>query len=331
MLDSFLKVMGDYGNPTPRFTGPRCLVERMAVGGCDRCQEACPHEAITIERTVQVIEANCTSCGLCVQACPTGALEFDTLSLLNAVHEQTGTQEHTEAVLVCSQAGESGKTITCLARVTPSVVVAAGGWDWPLTLVHGDCASCPVGSADVPDALSRVITEAERLREATGRPARVTVRQARQDGTRGESVSRRRVFGALFRGARKVAADLVPDNPLPFVDWSVPQERTPTDWLWRRRALKPTPAPEANVYWPAPTVNENCISCPVCANVCPTEAITRDVQFDGSVTLHLDLAACTGCGACASSCPPEAITLSDNWQEAHFAAPVLLFESDGTL
>ncbi|WP_157463404.1 4Fe-4S dicluster domain-containing protein, partial [Deinococcus pimensis] len=92
-------------------------------------------------------------------------------------------------------------------------------------------------------------------------------------------------------------------QPLPFVDWSVPQERVPQELVWRLRALKPTPAPETPVFWPSPVVDETCIFCPVCTNVCPTEAITRGVQADGSVALLLQTDACTGCQACARSCP----------------------------
>ncbi|MFC6662005.1 4Fe-4S dicluster domain-containing protein [Deinococcus multiflagellatus] len=42
----------------------------------------------------------------------------------------------------------------------------------------------------------------------------------------------------------------------------------------------------------------------MCANVCPTGAIDRDLQPDGGVHLLLNLSACTGCMACLQSCPP---------------------------
>ena len=38
-------------------------------------------------------------------------------------------------------------------------------------------------------------------------------------------------------------------------------------------------------------VDDTCIDCPVCANVCPTDAITRDLQPDGGVKLLLNLGA----------------------------------------
>ncbi len=319
MLDSFLKIVGDYGNPVPRFTGQRCIVERMAVGGCDLCQQICPHDAVTIGRSVEISDKACTGCGLCTQVCPTGALEFDVTAQLSAAREQEEV-----ATLVCSQSNEAGKTLPCLARVTPSLIVAAGGWDKPLELVRGDCAACSVGGPEVPAELDQVIETGQRLRAATGRPARVTVRLGEVGRGQAEAVSRRGMFGAVFRSARSVAAELVPEKPLPFVDWSEPQERVPQEWLWRRRALRPRPAPDTPVHWPAPTVDESCIFCPVCANVCPTEAITREVGADGNIEIRLDLAACTGCGACARSCPPEAIHMRGEWPEAAFDEILLL-------
>lgn len=332
MLDGLFNFLDRYSNTVPRFTAQRCLVVRRAVGGCDRCEQVCPHEAVTIEDglapTVEIDEKKCTACGLCVQVCPSGALEYDLLALLGAVKEQGD-----EAKLVCSQAAgvESGKAVPCLGRLTESVVVAAGGWDRELTLVHGDCASCSVGSPEVPERLAQVVERAQALREATGRPARVTVREADAAQSDQERVSRRGLFGAGLRAARGVAADFVPENPLPFLDWSDPKEHLPAEYLWRARALRPTPAPDAPVFWPAPEVDEKCILCPVCENVCPTDAIRREVQEDGSTQLLLNLAACTGCDACVKSCPPGAMHLRARWPAQALSATVLLRESDGTV
>ncbi len=332
MLEGVFKLLGNYGNPIPRFTAQRCLVVRRAVDGCDACVRACPHDAVTINDVltpdVIIDEKKCTACGLCVQACPTGALEYDLLSLLDGVHGQGE-----EAKLVCSQAAtvEGGKATPCLARVTPSVVVAAGGWDQELTLVRGDCAACPVGGPEVPERLNAVVEEAQRLREATGRPARVTVREADARQSAQERVTRRGIFGVAARSARGMVADFIPESPLPFLDWSDPEEHVPAEWVWRARALRPKPAPETPVYWPAPIVDDKCIFCPVCDNVCPTDAIVREVQEDGAVQLSLKLADCTGCGACVRSCPPDAMHMEAQWPAKALGNRVLLRESNGAL
>ena len=342
MLKGVFDQLSELGNLVPRYTGPRCLLERHTVGGCDACHSACPHEAIeTPPGTygVRVDPQKCTGCGLCVQACPTGALEYDLMTPLQSVHDQREQPAESrepsgppEATLTCVPSGAGGPSLPCLGRVTPALVAAAGAWDVPLTLIHGDCAACPVGRADVPERLGAVVEQAQTLRAATGRPARVTVRAAvPEDQGRALKVSRRGAFTSLLRaGSRQISQNL-PERPLPFVDWSDPPQRTPQEWTWRRKALKPVPPAGVGVVWPAPLVDEKCIDCPVCANVCPTEAITRELRPEGGVRLLLNLGACTGCMACLHSCPPGAIHEQKEWLLAAFDVQILLRESDHTM
>ena len=335
MLEGVFKLLGDYGNVLPRYTGQRCLSERLSVGGCDLCQQACPHAAIIIFQSVTVNPDACTGCGLCTQACPSGALEYDVTAPLSAVREQkaqAGSAETGRAKIVCSKSDESGRSVPCLARLTASTVMAAGAWDTGLTLVHGDCAACELGGPGVPASVAGVIEVAQMLRASTGRPAEVTLRpHDPSQASAGAQVSRRGVFGALARGAGRAAAQVIPDSPLPFVNWSEPEDRVPAEWRWRLRALRPAPAPEAAVYWPAPVVDDSCIDCPVCENVCPTDAITREVQPDGGVTLTLALAACTSCRACERSCPPQAIQMQPDWRADALDGQILLRDSGNIL
>lgn len=332
MWRDVLEQLGELGNLLPRYTAPRCLLERQAVGGCDACLSACPHDAIQLRQGglgIEIEAQRCTGCGLCVQACPTGALEYDLAGPLEAVQ---GQRTAGEALLTCGQSGAGGAVLPCLGRVTPSLVSAAGAWGVPLSLLHGNCASCAVGSAAVPAGLDSVIQEAQRLRTATQRPAQVSVRAATdEDRARTLGVSRRDAFAALLRAGRKQVVRQLPERPLPFVDWSVPAERQPAEWKWRARTLKPAPAPDAVIHWPAPLIAEGCIDCPVCTNVCPTEAITRDLQADGGVRLLLNLSACTGCMACQRSCPPQVIVRQEQWFYAALGGQVLLRESDSVM
>ncbi|WP_216325931.1 4Fe-4S dicluster domain-containing protein [Deinococcus aestuarii] len=332
MLEGVLNRLGEYGNPLPRFAAPRCLLERQAVGGCDACHTTCPHGAIQLGPlgdSIQIDPALCTGCGLCVQVCPSGALEYDLTPTLQTVRDagQGG-----EATLTCSQSGAGGPTLPCLGRVTPAVVAAAGAWGTPLTLIHGECGACPVGAPDVPGRVGRVVEEANHLRGATGQPTEATVRPATpEDQGRAVRVSRRGAFATLLRVGRQQVAQAIPERPLPFVDWSVPGERTPEEWRWRARSLQPAPAPDAGVFWPAPLVDDSCIDCPVCSNVCPTEAITRELKPEGGVRLLLNLSACTGCMACVRSCPPDAMHPQEEWLPAAFHAPILIRESDSVM
>ncbi len=52
---------------------------------------------------------------------------------------------------------------------------------------------------------------------------------------------------------------------------------------------------------------DECTSCGVCVDVCPTEALSL-TEDD---VLEIDTANCIGCGLCASTCPVEAIILKE--------------------
>lgn len=320
MLRGILGALLKVTDPSPRYTGERCLVERHAVGGCDRCLTACPHDAVRITDRVEILDDACTGCGLCVQACPSGALEFDLLPVLTALKDQGANgAEPLPASLKCSKVPGDGATVECLARVSPAEVLASGAWNQRLTLAHADCPSCPIGGPDVPRSVQDVLAIAREYRRNLpgGAPAPRLVHWTGGGADEAADlpaappvpVSRREAVGALFSGAKRTTARVIPDRPLPGIDASVTPERVPEEWAWRRKALRPRPAPATPQYWPSPSVNERCILCSVCETVCPTDAIERTLEVDGSYTLSLELAACTGCNACVVSCPPDAMAL----------------------
>lgn len=329
MLGNVIEQLENYGNALPRFTAPRCLLERQAVGGCDACMLACPHYAVIfgpLGESVQIDPERCTGCGLCVQSCPTGALEYDVVGPLQLLRDLAEQDEG--ATLTCSQSGIEAPSLPCLAHVNVALLSAAGAWQKPLELLHGNCETCTLGGREVPLRLEAKREQAQRLREATGQTAHITIRPATPDDTAlRQQVSRRGAFRRLFRVGRRQLAHALVQQPLPFVDWNVPEERVPDEWRWRVTTLRPSPSPQTPVHWPAPRIDDTCIDCPVCANVCPTEAIRREINSAGTMTLALQLGACTGCMACLRSCPPQAIFEQPEWYPAAFDALIVLRQS----
>ncbi|MFC6665175.1 4Fe-4S binding protein [Deinococcus radiopugnans] len=231
MLQGLLSRLDDSGNLVPRYTPPRCLLERQAVGGCTICHDVCPHNAILtglVGVAVQIDPDACTGCGLCVQACPTGALEYALQPTLQNVRDQKAEDGAAagegEASLTCPQSGAGGPQLPCLGRVTPAVLSAAGAWGTPLTLIHGACETCPVGAPDVPQRLDAVVAETGKLRAATGQPARITVRAATpEDAERAVRVSRRGLSGRCSGPARRNWPRAFPSRRCP--SWTGPNPR----------------------------------------------------------------------------------------------------------
>ncbi|AMA76016.1 ferredoxin [Thermus parvatiensis] len=290
-LDGLLNVFLKATDPRPRYTEARCLLYKNSVGGCDKCYQACPKGAVRLEGwRVELDEVLCTGCGLCTGVCPGIALEYPLGAIQEALIRGKGK-------LRCSKAEGKGEEVLCLGRLTPGLLAEAGSRFGKVVLARGDCGACRIGGPEVPERLARMAEEARRYF-----PVEVEVVEGELPG---ERVGRRELFQVLLGSAKRTAADLVPELPLPALEEEKEGE-LPAELRLRRLAASRAP----EVRWPRIRVEEGCTLCPVCTNVCPTEAVRR-VREGEEYALYLQVAACTGCGACVESCPPQVIRLEE--------------------
>jgi len=298
LLDNLVGAFLKLTDPTPEYTGPRCLLERNSVGGCDKCASVCPHEAISLESyRVEIDEVKCTSCGLCTAVCPGIALEFPLGPIQEGLHRGQGQ-------IRCSKVGGSGDEVRCLGQLTPGVLAEAGSKFGRLTLAHGDCAGCKIGSAEVPARVEWAVAEGRKYYP----PLEATLQTQALPGA---AVGRREFFGAMLGGAKRSAAELVPDLPFSAPEAEDARAQRPPELRLREIAARRA----EEVRWPRIHIAEGCTLCPVCTNVCPTRAVERvreNVEgLSEEYAITLTVAACTGCGACLSSCPPQVISLGE--------------------
>lgn len=292
MLENLMGALLKLTDPTPTFSGERCLLERNTVGGCDKCQQVCPHQAINLSNfTVEIDATKCTSCGLCTAVCPGVALEFPLGPIQEGLQRGKGQ-------IRCSKVQGSGDEVRCLGQLTPGVLAEAGSRFGALTLAHSNCAGCKIGSPEVPEQVLWAVQEGQKFFP------QLEVRLQEGSLQQSPGVGRREFFGAMLGGAKRSVAEVVPDLPIPQDEEDRRLER-PAELRLRKLAAKRAEALEA---WPKIAIAEGCTLCPVCTNVCPTKAVEREKDGDEYV-IKLDVSACTGCGACLASCPPQVITL----------------------
>lgn len=294
MLDDLLNLITQATDVRPHFSGARCLAVRRSPDACSACQDVCPHEAIDVAaHGVTVDEVACSGCGLCVQACPTDALE-SRVSLRPDGHVK------------CREVDGDAQTVECLARLRPTDVTGIARGSGQATLAHGDCANCSIGNGSVPEKVQSVVVHAEGLADALGASLDVRVEQAAELNINPEVMDRRaflRSTGGHWR--RQVGQALSPlDRPR---NREMPVEPS------RQRALVLAAAQHDDdvVAWRLPKVDDRCIMCDACTRTCPTDALARRFHHDGSASLHLNADRCIGCDACVPACPTNAVTMTD--------------------
>ena len=304
-MDAILNFVLRAVDVTPSYEEARCLVVTRSPGDCTKCFDACPHDAVRITTRVAIDPVDCSGCGLCVQACPSGALE-PRLTIAPGGNAR------------CSKVAGTAQSVQCLARLQPTDILRLAGSKDSVTLGHGDCATCTIGSAAVPTAVASAADRAGQLASAAGRQLDVKIAQINSLDQRdaGDRLSRRSLLGGGVKSVKQVAGDaLAPlERILPGPEPTLAGDRVEPA-VEHQRALRylhiRDVAPETAVPFRLPRVADGCILCPICTRACPTDAFTRVLDPEGGV-LFLDPERCVGCDACVAACPVKVIAMDED-------------------
>lgn len=300
-MDNLFNLIFKAASVEPRYDEEICLAAGK-TRSCTACRDVCPHQAITISRRVQIDDVDCTGCGLCVQACPTQALEAK-VSLERS------------ASVKCSRVSGDASTVHCLGRLQATDLLRLAGSGDTVTLAHGDCADCPIGTAAVLEAVRATRADAVELAQLHGRTLAVDIGERRRlDGTSHTgAMSRRELLRGGWRSVQERAVDML--APLDPGDEEL---HLPVELQRRYRVIAAArPEQEQLVPWTLPRISDECIMCPLCTNACPTGAIERTFEGDGQGVLHLKPDHCMGCDACMDVCPVSAVAMDEriSWSE----------------
>ena len=287
---------------TPTYHQERCLATKAT--GCRICADVCPHSAIRVRRRVEIDPIDCTGCGICVSACPSQALT------------PRGGVVPRNVALRCSQVGGNAPSALCLAGLRPTDLLRLADSDGRVVLGRGACQACDVGAPDVPERLEASAEQARALASVLGLSLQVDVEQvkeleavaperrlSRRELLRDSSANAKRATASALAPLEKLAGAEEPQGQRPALpaDWQATLTLLASARL-ERETLVPVRLPH---------VLDGCIMCPACTAACPTDAIQRRFEADGSTSLWLEPRRCVGCDACQWACPVRVVQMDE--------------------
>lgn len=295
-----------------------CINIRGRVDACDLCRRACHANAITLGlEEVLADAALCVGCGGCVPACPAGALEidgFDPAKVARAILPDGN------ASLACAATGQTGSGVVPCHKMTDARLLAALFAAGASEITIGgteNCAGCPAGDAR-PALAETTRTLGKWFGEKAPRVVLAVAGQASAAPRSGSAVGRRHFLRGAFR-ALSPASDPPQARQLPDFDDPIFQDESdgaparPVPYqalLASARADLPFRA-NGRAGATGRSIGSACSGCMVCAELCPTGALS---DASGAVgggyvrRISFDATLCTNCTLCQKVCPMRAIS-----------------------
>lgn len=323
----------------------RCAKVRNRNVDCLKCAAACTSGCLSLDDGELVIDASkCVGCGTCATVCPTCALESLNPSDAELKVACLRAARGDEVVIVCSQMEAAlgdllvpgvAASVICAGRVDESLLagLAAEGVGC-VTVLCGDCERC--AQRHGRDTAELVAETARQVLGAWGDDLEVVVTDVPPASILAEGADEaaaETVRVAYFAQVRscpplreaegvRVGSSAGQDAPKhPAHSLHVMKDGTLPHFIPDRRerlldALAQLGEPEGDKLetrlWGAVVIDgTKCVSCRMCATFCPTGAIAKFDDADGTLGVTHTPGDCVKCGSCRDVCPADAITLLD--------------------
>ncbi|WP_418864524.1 4Fe-4S dicluster domain-containing protein [Slackia exigua] len=347
-IDGMAGVISRLDGPDITVRKDRCVLVRNRNAGCTRCAEACTSGCISFsDGGLHVDQGKCIGCGTCATVCPTCALEAHNPNDAQLLDDclKAFDSDGCRVCIGCAELLDRAQglydptkvvRVECLGRVEESLLTAlvqAGARD--ISLACGTCASCMHRSGF--DVAERVCGTQRVLLEAWGMQADVRISHKMPSyarlGRKGYDPFKRAAFAkdrrsvrdAGFRVAKGMLDDASGNTETTSEDEGryakVMADGTLPHFLPDRRerlldSLAALGEPEdvmmATRLWGHVVIDvDACVSCRMCATFCPTGAIAKFEDADGTFGVEHYPGDCVKCRCCVNICPAHALTLSE--------------------
>lgn len=318
---------------TPGFSG-LCKRVRFSHSDCRRCVDICPENAITLDPG-PTINDRCSSCGLCQTACPTEVFQGEVHTdqhLLSQITPLPGKDKpvvkNRRLFMHCQQAvkqDEASFSIPCLGSITENFILGAvlSGAN-EIALTKGACSECRLkqGEQLLTNSIAAfdVLSKTMELQQFT---LSLQEKQKEEQATLG----RRALFSSISGGQENRAESAL--SPKGEAIETAPRNSPPrtTNGIrpspkreYLRTLLDKTPpngtavvAYDQSFPWGNIKIDENnCVTCGICVNVCPTGAIFRKTKNE-RLSHYFNASLCTNCRLCEEACPQKVISFEQDF------------------
>ena len=300
----------------PNIHASRCVRFRYRYSDCDRCQAACPHQAVTLSDEGVAIDASrCRHCALCATACPTDTLMAPNLRRVDLLKGGIGRERY---AIACTPSGLAGDaTVPCLGALDGAMLAYLAKRGIRVELRGASyCDDCEHGQPGAAHLAAHLDERATLERACGGESWAETAASelAPAASTREHRAERRQLFRRfLGRGVNEVFV-APPPVDMPVVDkgirpgsWHVPEMRELLKIVCRRTEdaacliEAPGTLPLADIR-----LAPGCTRCEACTRACPTGALqSRETESDWMLLFQSDR--CVGCDLCLEICQPRVL------------------------
>ncbi len=279
---------------------------------CTKCEEICPHSAISYIDNVPNVSDQCTDCGGCIGVCPTEAISLKTFDTLEFIFSFL---ENDESLISCK------KNIPCLATLSVENLISIALLSKETILDLGHCATCPIADP-LLNQINTNILEANTFLKEIQSDKQIISNDVHYEESIKEDEPDRREFLKRFSVKGAIKSKVEFEQIIEDSQQTLSQEDTanirkkviPNKRKLLFMALKRVNKPnfyhsfmhEELSFVSQKNINDNCDNCSMCYRICPTGALQSNKR---QTKIDFDPLMCVKCSLCHDVCAPNAITL----------------------